>query len=972
VTLAGTGVILVVNALRAKHLCLDGPVVFSFVFLADGSHFMQRFIEIHGARTHNLKGIDARLPREQLTVITGPSGSGKSSLAFDTLYAEGRRRYVESLSAYARQFLDRLPKPDVDSIDGLSPAIAIEQRSGAISPRSTVGTVTEILDYLRVLYARAGEPHCPSCGKVIRGFTPVQMVDEILSLPAGTRLSICAPLDLGATESVVASRLAAARKSGFERAQVNGALVDITPGFVLPVGQNTVDVFVDRIQIGTAGRSRVSEAVERALRLAEGTCRMRVLDGKDFVRCERATCLACDLSLPELTPRLFSFNHPDGACPACSGLGSVSTPDLSRIVRPRRALVEGAIDCFAGTGMTRRLKLLCEAARACGIDATVPFGSLPADQQAQVLEGQVPGLGVLPELRARRRNPRKAGSVERYFTRTRCAECKGSRLSKYARAVQIAGKNLSETCALTVAEARRHFESLTFPQERAPVAERILTEVLRRLRFLEGVGLSYLSIDRSSASLSGGEIQRIRLATQVGSGLAGALFVLDEPSVGLHPRDTGRLLATLRSLCEQGNTVVVVEHDTATILAADHVVDMGPGAGREGGRVVAAGTPAEIAQNPDSLTGRYLCGRESVPIPARRRRPSSKALTVVDAHGNNLKHITAAFPVRLFTCVTGVSGSGKSSLVVDTLYAAAARALHRRGTEPGAHSKLEGIDSIARVLCVDQAPIGRTPRANPGSYVGALGPIRTLFAGVPEARARGYRATRFSFNAKGGRCESCQGDGAVKVEMHFLPDLYVPCAECGGTRFDRETLDIKYRGHSIAGVLQMTVNEAAEVFGRVPRVARPLAALQEVGLGYVQLGQSATTLSGGEAQRVRLARELARPRGLPTLYVLDEPTTGLHAADVARLLGVLHRLCDGGHTVVVIEHNLDVIRASDWVIDMGPDGGDRGGEIVAEGTPEALAKNPRSITGRYLREVLRSPLPAKAGPAKVSGITPRA
>lgn len=902
------------------------------------------------------RAVAVALAREGADVAIGARGAGALAEAGDEIGAAG-----------ARQFLDRLPRPDVESIEGLSPALAIEQKSGSLSPRSTVGTATEILDYLRVLYARVGEPHCPRCDSPIRGYTAPQIVDEVLSLPKDTRLAVCAPLALPSAEGRLAARLAAAQKAGWVRAEVDGAIVDLDPDFALAPGPHRVDVFVDRLQVGAASRSRVAESVERALGLSGGACRLKLLDGKDRVRCARATCLDCGESFPELSPRTFSFNHPAGACTACGGLGTTAVPDLERIVRRERSLVEGAIVPYSIRGARRRQQLLCDAARAVGVDVLAPFASLSEAQTQQVLHGNVPGLGVLHDLVRRRRKAATRGAVERYFIRAVCPDCRGTRLSRHARAVRVAARTLPELCALTVTALRRHVETLEVPADKRPVADRVLAEVLRRLKFLEGVGLDYLSLDRGSATLSGGELQRIRLATQVGAGLSGALYVLDEPSVGLHPRDTARLLATLRSLCEHGNTVLVVEHDAATILAADHVVDMGPGAGRQGGGVVATGTPAEIAQDPASPTGRYLSGLDAVPVPASRRRPSGRAITVVGARAHNLKEITAAFPVGLFTCVTGVSGSGKSTLVVDTLYAAASRTLHRRGVEPGPHERLEGLDHVARALCVDQAPIGRTPRANPATYIGAFGPIRALFAGVPEARARGYGPARFSFNAVGGRCEACQGEGAVKVEMHFLPDLYIPCAECGGTRFDRETLEVTYRGRSIAQVLAMTVDEAADLFARIPAVARPLAALQDVGLGYVQLGQPASALSGGEAQRVKLGRELSRPRGKPTLYVLDEPTTGLHPCDVARLLEVLHRLCGEGHTVGVIEHNLDVIRAADHVIDIGPEGGERGGEIVAEGTPEALARNPRSITGRYLRDALRAPSPPRPNPLRPGG-----
>ena len=937
-------------------------------------------IRIRGARTHNLKNLHLELPRHRLVVITGLSGSGKSSLAFDTLYAEGQRRYVESLSAYARQFLQLMDKPDVDLIEGLSPAIAIEQKAGSHNPRSTVGTVTEVHDYLRLLYARVGTPHCPEHALPLAAQSVSQMVDQVLALPPETRILVLAPVVAG-RRGEQADLLEELRAQGFARVRVDGKVHDLDAAPRLARhAKHTVDVVVDRLKVRADAKQRLAESFETALRHADGRALAVETDsGKEHVFSARFACPACDFALPELEPRLFSFNNPAGACPRCDGLGTIEFFDPKRVVaHPNLSLAGGAI-----RGWDRRNHfyhaLLQSLAAHYGFDIETPWEALADDVQAIVLNGSGSERiefrylaergrstvkahafeGVLPNLERRYRETESVvvrEELAKYRNTRACPECDGTRLRREARHVRVAGKSIHEVSCWPLRQALEFFGALALPGARAAVAERIVAEISTRLGFLVNVGLDYLSLARAAQTLSGGEAQRIRLASQMGSGLTGVLYVLDEPSIGLHQRDNMRLLETLQRLRDQGNTVIVVEHDAEAILAADHVVDMGPGAGEAGGHIVAQGPPSAILESESSLTGRYLSGRLRIEVPgARHRRKARQVLRIEGASGNNLKDVRLELPVGLFVCVTGVSGSGKSTLVNDTLYRVIARHLHGSREEPAPHACASGLEHFDKVVSVDQSPIGRTPRSNPATYTGLFAPLRELYAGVPEARARGYDAGRFSFNVKGGRCEACQGDGLVKVEMHFLPDIYVPCDVCHGTRYNRETLEIRYRGKTVHEALQMTVREAHEFFAAVPVITRKLQTLLEVGLGYVQLGQSATTLSGGEAQRVKLSLELSRRDTGRTLYILDEPTTGLHFHDIKLLLEVLHRLRDAGNTVVVIEHNLEVVKTADWVVDLGPEGGEGGGRIVAEGTPEAVAANADSHTGRYLRQVLEPP-----------------
>jgi excinuclease ABC subunit A len=934
-------------------------------------------IRIRGARTHNLKNINLDLPRNRLVVITGLSGSGKSSLAFDTLYAEGQRRYVESLSAYARQFLELMEKPDVDLIEGLSPAISIEQKATSHNPRSTVGTVTEIHDYLRLLYARIGDPHCPEHGIALAAQTVSQMVDHVLKLPEDTRLMVLAPLVVG-RKGEQADLFEELRAQGFVRIRVDGTVyeLDEMPKLKKNV-KHTVEVVVDRLRIRADAKQRLAESFETALRHADGrTLAVEMDSGQEHLFSAKFACPICSFSLPELEPRLFSFNNPMGACPRCDGLGTVSFFDPKRVVAfPELSLASGAIK-----GWDRRnqfyFQLLQCLASHYGFDLERPYSELPESVQHAILHGsgrekvrfvyagergskqvrEHPFEGVLPNLERRYRETDSVvvrEELAKYLNAQPCPECAGTRLRREARHVTVAEKPIYEVSKLPLAHAIEFFRRLDLPGVKQAIADKIVRELLNRLQFLVDVGLEYLSLDRSADTLSGGEAQRIRLASQIGSGLTGVMYVLDEPSIGLHQRDNARLLRTLERLRDIGNSVIVVEHDEEAIMSADYVVDMGPGAGEHGGQVVAQGTPQEIAAHPDSLTGQYLSGRRRIEPPALRHRPNPKQqLTITGASGNNLRNLTVSVPVGLFVCVTGVSGSGKSTLVNETLYSAAAKRLYGNTTEPAPHEAITGLDLFDKVVNVDQSPIGRTPRSNPATYTGLFTPIRELFAGVPAARERGYGAGRFSFNVKGGRCEACQGDGVLKVEMHFLPDIYVPCDVCHGRRYNRETLEIHYKGKSIHEVLQMTVEQALDFFKAVPVLARKLQTLCDVGLGYITLGQSATTLSGGEAQRVKLALELSKRDTGRTLYILDEPTTGLHFQDVDLLLRVLHRLRDHGNTVVVIEHNLDVIKTADWVIDLGPEGGESGGYVVAEGTPHDVAANGASHTGRALKAVL--------------------
>jgi excinuclease ABC subunit A len=939
------------------------------------------YIRIRGARTHNLKNIHLDLPRHRLVVITGLSGSGKSSLAFDTLYAEGQRRYVESLSAYARQFLQLMEKPDVDLIEGLSPAISIEQKATSHNPRSTVGTVTEIHDYLRLLFARVGEPHCPEHGVRLQAQSIAQMVDTVLSLPAETRLMILAPVVVGRKGEQL-DLFSELRAKGFVRLRVDGSVIDIddVPKLAKNV-KHTIEVVVDRLRVNPEFKQRLAESFETALRHGEErTIALEMDTGREHMFSARFACPICNWALPELEPRLFSFNNPLGACPECDGLGTIEFFDPKRVVAfPHLSLAAGAIK-----GWDRRnqfyFQMLQSLARHYEFSLDTPFAELPEPIQEAVLDGSDGELiaftypsergrattrehafeGIIPNLERRYRETDSLmvrEELSKYLNNKPCPECHGTRLRREARHVFVGTEEhkraIFEVSALPLKLAGEFFSTLQLGGNRQAIAEKIISEIVSRLQFLINVGLEYLSLDRSADTLSGGEAQRIRLASQIGSGLTGVMYVLDEPSIGLHQRDNDRLLATLKHLRDLGNSVIVVEHDQDAIEAADYVVDMGPGAGEHGGEIVAQGTPEEIRQAPQSLTGLYLSGERRIPIPARRHKADpERLLHIVGARGNNLKDLSFKLPVGLFVCVTGVSGSGKSTLINDTLYYAVARQLYGSAAEPAPFEELLGLEFFDKVINVDQSPIGRTPRSNPATYTGVFTPIRELFAQVPAARERGYGPGRFSFNVKGGRCEACQGDGLIKVEMHFLPDVYVPCDVCHGKRYNRETLEIHYKGRSITDVLEMTVEQAHAFFEPVPVVARKLATLLDVGLGYIRLGQSATTLSGGEAQRVKLSLELSKRDTGRTLYILDEPTTGLHFHDIAMLLDVLHRLRDHGNTVVVIEHNLDVIKTADWVIDLGPEGGDGGGHIIAEGTPEQVAATRASYTGHYLREAL--------------------
>jgi len=933
-------------------------------------------IRIRGARTHNLKNFNVDLPRNRLIVITGLSGSGKSSLAFDTLYAEGQRRYVESLSAYARQFLQLMEKPDVDLIEGLSPAIAIEQKAASHNPRSTVGTVTEVHDYLRLLYARVGTPYCPVHKLALEAQSVSQMVDHVLALPADTKLVILAPI-VASRKGEQQELVAELRAQGFVRLRVDGRVHEIDS--VPKLSKNTkhsVDVVIDRLKVHAEAKQRLAESFETALRHADGRAVVLEPDsGREHLFSARFACPICDYSLPELEPRLFSFNNPMGACPECDGLGTISFFDPKRVVAyPSLSLASGAIK-----GWDRRnqfyFQMLASLAAHFKFDPETPFEKLPEAVQSIVLYGTKEKIafsylnergrsfikehafeGIIPSLERRYKETQSLvvrEELAKYLNSKACPACAGARLRIEARHVKVAEKAIYEVSGVPLKQGLDFFRKLKLSGAKQAIAEKIVNEIVSRLSFLNNVGLDYLSLDRSADTLSGGEAQRIRLASQIGSGLTGVMYVLDEPSIGLHQRDNARLLAMLKHLRDLGNTVIVVEHDEEAINSADHVVDMGPGAGEHGGQIVAEGTPEQIRKDPTSLTGQYLAGKLEIAVPGTRRRfDKRRALELRGARGNNLKGIDLELPVGLFVCVTGVSGSGKSTLINDTLYAAVARELYGSVHEPAAHESVEGLEFFDKAVSVDQSPIGRTPRSNPATYTALFTPIREIFAGVPMARERGYGPGRFSFNVKGGRCEACQGDGVIKVEMHFLPDIYVPCDVCHGKRYNRETLEVQFKGKNIHEVLRMTVKQAHEFFSAVPAVERKLQTLLEVGLGYIQLGQPATTLSGGEAQRVKLSLELSKRDTGRTLYILDEPTTGLHFKDIDLLLSVLHRLRDAGNTVVVIEHNLDVIKTADWVIDLGPEGGDGGGRIIAQGTPEDVAGAQAGFTGQYLRNVL--------------------
>ncbi len=939
-------------------------------------------IVVRGAREHNLKNVSISIPRNRLVVITGVSGSGKSSLAFDTLFAEGQRRYVESLSAYARQFLPQVEKPDFDSIDGLSPAISIEQKSVSRNPRSTVGTVTEIHDYLRLLYASIGVPHCPSCGQEIRPQTVQQMVDRLLALPEGTRLWLYAPYVRG-KKGEYRKQLAEMGRQGFVRARIDGEVVDLSQE--IPVldkqKKHAIDVLVDRLVVRPGLEKRVADSLETALRVGSGLVLAAPEGMPEEMLSQAFACSSCGTSLSEITPRLFSFNSPWGACPTCSGLGTLMAVDRDKVViDPERSIDHGALALFQPGSKSWRLQMLRTLARAMKFSLATPWKKLPARARAAILDGhgereltfEMAGKksryswegkweGIVPMLERRHRETDSAlvrGEIEKYMSVQVCPSCDGRRLKPEALSITVGERSIDQLSSLAVADLRQVIAGLQLTERERTIAGKVVQEISDRLRFLDDVGVGYLSLDRSSATLSGGESQRIRLATQIGSKLMGVLYVLDEPSIGLHQRDNERLLATLRGMRDLGNSVLVVEHDEDTIRAADWVIDLGPGAGIHGGEIVAQGTPAEVAANPRSLTGSYLRGETVIATPPRRRRDNGRQLVVEGARHHNLRDLTVAFPLGTFTVVTGVSGSGKSSLVNDILHRALARHFFRAGDRPGSHDRLLGLDHLDKVIAIDQSPIGRTPRSNPATYTNVFNPIRNLLAMTPEARARGYQAGRFSFNVKGGRCEACGGDGQIKIEMHFLPDIYVTCEVCGGKRYDRETLAVRYKGLNVAEILDLTVEQAREFFSKVPAVERVLATLDEVGLGYLHLGQSATTLSGGEAQRVKLAAELCKRSTGRTLYLLDEPTTGLHFDDVRRLLELLHRLVEKGNTVIVVEHNLDVIRTADWVIDLGPDGGAAGGQLVACGTPEAVARVAESRTGQFLARTLGLTEPA--------------
>lgn len=940
------------------------------------SNLSREQIVIKGARTHNLKNIDVTIPRNKFVVITGLSGSGKSSLAFDTIYAEGQRRYVESLSAYARQFLGQMDKPDVDSIDGLSPAISIDQKTTSRNPRSTVGTVTEIYDYLRLLFARIGRPHCPKHGIEISSQTVEQMVDRLMEYPERTRMQILAPVVSGRKGEHV-KLLEEISRQGFVRVRVNGEVRDLGEEIKLDKNKkHTIEVVVDRIVIKEGVESRIADSLETALKIADGKVLIDIIGQEELLFSAKLACPECGFSMPELAPRMFSFNTPYGACPDCDGLGSRLEVDPERVIPdPTLTLKEGALAPWDQSTSSYYDQLLEAVCNHFGIDQDTPFEQLPKEHQeillygskgeriyfryenefGQVRESHVPFEGILPQVERRYKETTSdyvREFLEAFMSQKPCPTCKGARLKKEALAVTINGKNIDYVTRLSIGEAVRFFSSLTLTEKEQKIANLVLREIKERLGFLVNVGLDYLTLHRSAGTLSGGEAQRIRLATQIGSKLMGVLYILDEPSIGLHQRDNARLIRTLEQMRDLGNTLIVVEHDEDTMLAADHIIDMGPAAGVHGGEVIAQGTPEEVMNNPASLTGQYLAGKKFIPLPVERRKPNGKWLEIKGAKENNLKNISVKIPLGVFICVTGVSGSGKSTLVNEILLKALMKEYYRSKEKPGEHKEIKGTEHLDKVVNIDQSPIGRTPRSNPATYTGVFDDIRELFATTNEAKMRGYKKGRFSFNVKGGRCEACRGDGIIKIEMHFLPDVYVPCEVCKGKRYNRETLEVKYKGKTIADVLDMTIEDAAEFFRNIPKIHRKLSTLLDVGLGYMRLGQPATTLSGGEAQRVKLASELHRRSNGRTLYILDEPTTGLHIADIERLLAVLQRLVDNGDTVLVIEHNLDVIKTADYIIDLGPEGGDRGGTVVATGTPEKIVQVEASYTGQFLRPIL--------------------
>ena len=937
---------------------------------------MENTIKIQGARAHNLKNINVEIPRDKLVVVTGLSGSGKSSLAFDTIYAEGQRRYVESLSSYARQFLGQMDKPDVDNIEGLSPAISIDQKTTSHNPRSTVGTVTEIYDYLRLLFARAGTPHCPKCGKPIAQQTVDQMCDKIMELPEKTKLLIMAQVVRG-KKGEHKKILEHIRREGYVRVRIDGDVFDVNEEIQIEKNKkHTIEVVIDRLVVREGMEQRLADSLETALKMGEGMVFVQIVDGELLMFSENFACVDCGISLPELAPRMFSFNNPYGACPECMGLGSHMEFDEELVLPNKELSAAGGVFAPLSKNMNSYGMCVMKAVlEARGYTTETPWKDLDRKTQQDLLYGtgdekftfhytnmfgeykeyHVAFEGVMNMLSRRYKetdSDEMREGYENYMTNSPCDTCHGARLKPESLSVTVGGRNIHEVTKMTIRECADFFGKLELPPKEAKIAAQVLKEIQARLHFLLNVGLDYLTLSRSAGTLSGGEAQRIRLATQIGSGLMGVLYILDEPSIGLHQRDNERLLSALKRLRDLGNTLIVVEHDEDTMHAADHIIDIGPGAGANGGYVVAQGTAQEIMQEENSITGQYLSHKKFIPVPSRRRKGNGKFIEIAEAKENNLKGIHVKFPLGTLTVVTGVSGSGKSTLVNEILYKAIASKLYHAKGKPGKHKKIKGLEHIDKIIDIDQKPIGRTPRSNPATYTGVFDNIREIFSQTMEARTRGYQAGRFSFNVKGGRCEACKGDGILKIEMHFLPDVYVPCEVCKGARYNRETLEVKYKGKTIADVLDMTIDEAVEFFKNVPKIERKLKVIQDVGLGYIKLGQPATTLSGGEAQRVKLSTELARRSTGKTLYILDEPTTGLHTADIHKLLGILQRLVEGGDTVIVIEHNLDVIKTADHIIDLGPEGGDKGGRIVAEGRPEDISKVSESYTGKFLKGLL--------------------
>ncbi len=931
-------------------------------------------IIVKGARVHNLKNIDVAIPRDKFVVITGLSGSGKSSLAFDTIYAEGQRRYVESLSAYARQFLGQMDKPDVEYIEGLSPAISIDQKTTSRNPRSTVGTVTEIYDYLRLLFARIGHPHCPECGRPISQQTVEQIVDNLLGLPEGTKIQVLAPLVKG-RKGEHAKVFEDIRKNGYVRVRVDGEMMEVTDEIKLDKNKkHSIEAVVDRIVIRPDGGGRLADSLELALNLSGGTVLVDVIDSEEMVFSQNFACAECGISMEEISPRMFSFNNPYGACPECSGLGTKMEIDPDLVIPDRtRSIAQGALIPWSSNAAWY-FQSLESLGKAYDFDVHTPVGELTDKQLKVILYGtgntkinyrfekegrshifNAPFEGIVNNLSRRHKETNSEWmreEIESYMSTHPCPKCNGARLKPETLAVKIGDRSIYEVTRLTVQEALKFFEGVELSQRESVISRQVMKEIKERLGFLVNVGLEYLTMDRAAGTLSGGESQRIRLATQIGSSLVGVLYILDEPSIGLHQRDNRRLIQTLEHLRDLGNTLIVVEHDEDTMLAADHIIDIGPGAGEHGGHVVAKGTLKDIIAEKKSITGQYLSGKKRIPVPVIRSKPNGNWLEITAAGENNLKNIDVRIPMGVFVCVTGVSGSGKSTLVNEILYKKLAHDLHGAKAKPGEHGEIRGLHHLDKVINIDQSPIGRTPRSNPATYTGLFDGIREIFSQTPEAKMRGYKPGRFSFNVRGGRCEACRGDGIIKIEMHFLPDVYVPCEVCKSKRYNRETLEVKYKGKTISDVLDMIVDEAADFFKNIPRIYRKLKTIQDVGLGYIRLGQPATTLSGGEAQRVKLATELSRRSNGKTLYILDEPTTGLHIADIHKLLGVLNRLVEAGDTVLVIEHNLDVIKTADYLIDLGPEGGDRGGTVVAAGTPEEVAAVPESYTGQYLKQLL--------------------